>query len=65
MAFYQYLKKSEIIDLESDDKVDALKELGLILLRLLKIKKKKDILEEILKREETASRFIGQGIALP
>lgn len=65
MAFYQYLKKTDIIDLKSDDKVDALKELGLILLRLLKIKKKKDILEEILKREETASRFIGQGIALP
>ena len=65
MAFYHYLNSSIVIDLQTTDKVEALMELSQILCRNLKIRKHKQIIDEILKREETASTFIGQGLAIP
>src|SRR5512136_1119290 len=65
MAFEQYLAIPTGVDLASDGKVDALKELSGALCRKLDIKKPKSIIDEILRREEAASTFIGQGLALP
>ncbi len=65
LPFYQYLVVPTIIDLKSEDKVDALKELAQTLCRTLKIRKQKPVIEEMLKREEAASTFIGQGLAIP
>ncbi len=65
MAFYHYLNPSTVINLNTTDKVEALTELSQILCRNLKIRKHKPIIDEILKREEAASTFIGQGIAIP
>jgi len=65
MAFEQYLAIPTVVDLASDDKVEALKELAAALCSELDIKKSKGISSEILRREEAASTFIGQGLALP
>ena len=68
MSFQNYLKSPYIIDLKSTDKIGALKELVKELCNAISIKstrKQKSFLEDILKREEAASTFIGQGIAIP
>lgn len=65
MTFEQYLSISTVVDLKSEDKVEALKELSFVLCRALDVRKQKTIVEEILKREEASSTFIGQGLALP
>jgi diadenylate cyclase len=65
MMFEQYLVIPTAVDLASDDKVEALKELAAALCRELGIKKPKSISSEILRREEAASTFIGTGLALP
>lgn len=65
MAFYKYIKISTVIDLKSTDKVDALKELAQILCRAQKVKKQKPVIDDMLKREEAASTFIGYGLAIP
>ncbi|NLL13463.1 MAG: PTS transporter subunit EIIA [Fibrobacter sp.] len=65
MTFEQYLAIPTVIDLKSEDKVEALKELSLVLFKALDVRKQKAIIEEILKREEASSTFIGQGLAMP
>ncbi|HEX3019389.1 MAG TPA: PTS sugar transporter subunit IIA [Chitinispirillaceae bacterium] len=65
MTFEQYLTIPTVIDIKSEDKVEALKELSLVLFKALDVRKQKAIIEEILKREESSSTFIGQGLALP
>lgn len=65
MTFEQYLTIPTVIDLKSEDKVEALKELSLVLFKALDVRKQKAIIDEILKREESSSTFIGQGLALP
>ena len=65
MAFEQYLAIPTVVDLASDDKVKALRELAGAVCRALDIKKSKGVSGEILRREEAASTFIGQGLALP
>jgi diadenylate cyclase len=65
VTFEQYLAIPTVIDLKSEDKVEALKELSLVLFKALDVRKQKAIIEEILKREEASSTFIGQGLAMP
>lgn len=65
MAFYQYIKVPEVVNIKSTEKFDAIKELARLLLRKVKLSKQKAIIEDMLKREEAASTFIGQGIAIP
>jgi DNA integrity scanning protein DisA with diadenylate cyclase activity/mannitol/fructose-specific phosphotransferase system IIA component (Ntr-type) len=65
VPFEQYLIIPEVIELKSDEKVEALKEMALVLCKALDVKKQKQIVEEILKREESSSTFIGGGLALP
>ncbi len=65
MAFYDYLKISTVIDLKETEKTDALTELVQILCKIEGIKKRKPIIDDMLKREESASTFIGQGLAIP
>ncbi len=65
MAFYQYLKVPTVVDLKSTEKIDALRELARTLCRSMDIRKQKPIIDEMLKREESASTFIGQGLAIP
>ncbi len=65
MAFYQFLATPSVIDLKSKDKVLALRELARTLCRTLKLRKQKPVIDDMLKREEAASTFIGQGLAIP
>ncbi|MFP4013330.1 MAG: PTS sugar transporter subunit IIA [Chitinispirillaceae bacterium] len=65
MSFEQYLASPAVVDISSEDKTETLKELAVILCKAQGINKQKVIIEEILKREENASTFIGQGVALP
>jgi DNA integrity scanning protein DisA with diadenylate cyclase activity/mannitol/fructose-specific phosphotransferase system IIA component (Ntr-type) len=52
-------------DLHSTDKNEALKELAASLCKALNIRKTRQIIEDMLKREESASTFMGQGVAIP
>ncbi|MFW6253405.1 MAG: PTS sugar transporter subunit IIA, partial [Chitinivibrionales bacterium] len=65
MAFYEYLKVPVVVDLKSVDKVQALRELAQATSRAMHIRKQKPIIDEMLKREEAVSTFIGQGLAIP
>ncbi|MBN1129430.1 MAG: diadenylate cyclase [Chitinispirillaceae bacterium] len=65
MSFEQYLAVPSVVDLQSNEKIDALKELAGALCKAVDVKKTRVITEEILKREEAASTFIGSGLALP
>jgi diadenylate cyclase len=65
MSFEQYLAIPTVVDLVSDDKTEAFKELAAAISKALDIRKPKIISDEMLKREEAASTFIGQGLALP
>jgi DNA integrity scanning protein DisA with diadenylate cyclase activity/mannitol/fructose-specific phosphotransferase system IIA component (Ntr-type) len=65
MAFQQYIKVPTIVDLKSIDKVAALTELAQTLGKSMRMKKIKPLIDEMLKREEAASTFIGQGLAIP
>ena len=65
MAFQQYLAIPGVVDLRSTDKEDALKELTSAVCKALDIKKQKPLVDELLKREEASSTFIGQCLAIP
>jgi DNA integrity scanning protein DisA with diadenylate cyclase activity/mannitol/fructose-specific phosphotransferase system IIA component (Ntr-type) len=66
MPFQDYLKIPFIVDLKATEKGDAFKELVKALCKATKAAhKQKAILEEMMKREESASTFIGQGVAIP
>ena len=66
MSFQNYLRIPTVVDIKSTEKVDAIRELVKELCKALEIgRKQKSFVEEILKREEAASTFIGQGIAIP
>ncbi len=66
MSFQDYLRIPTVIDLKSTEKLDAIRELAKELCKALSIsRKQKAFVEEIMKREEAASTFIGQGIAIP
>jgi DNA integrity scanning protein DisA with diadenylate cyclase activity/mannitol/fructose-specific phosphotransferase system IIA component (Ntr-type) len=65
MGFEQYLVTPTVADIVSDDKTGSLKELAGALCKAIDIGRQKYIVDEILKREESASTFIGNGIALP
>ena len=66
VSFQEYLKIPFVVDLKSDEKVDAFKQLVKVLCAAMNApRKQKPMLEEIMKREESASTFIGQGLALP
>jgi diadenylate cyclase len=66
MSFQNYLKIPTVIDLKSAEKADAIKEMVKALCKALHLgRRQKAFVEEIIKREESASTFIGQGIAIP
>jgi diadenylate cyclase len=66
MAFQNYLKVPAVVDLKSTEKIEAIKELVRELCKALKAgRRQKSFVEDILKREDAASTFIGQGIAIP
>jgi diadenylate cyclase len=66
MSFQNYLRIPRVVDIESTEKIDAIRELVRELCKTLRIsRRQKAFVDEILKREEAASTFIGQGIAIP
>lgn len=65
MPFDQFLVSPIVIDVKSDEKIEAFRELATVICKTLDIRKQKQIVEEIQKREEAASTFVGQGVALP
>jgi diadenylate cyclase len=65
VPFEQYLILPTVVELKSDEKIEAFKELSQVLCKTLDIRKQKNILDDIQKREEAASTFVGQGVALP
>ncbi|MCL2218479.1 MAG: PTS sugar transporter subunit IIA [Chitinispirillia bacterium] len=64
-GFENYLITPNVIDIVSDDKTGSFKELATALCKSADVGRQKLIVEEILKREESASTFIGNGVALP
>ena len=66
MSFQEYLKIPTVIDLKSIEKADAFKEMVKAICNAMHSRHKQKIfLDEIMKREESASTFIGQGLAIP
>ncbi|MBN1757976.1 MAG: diadenylate cyclase [Chitinispirillaceae bacterium] len=65
MPFEQYLILPAIVEIKSDEKNEALRELTQVMCKTLDIRKHKQLLDEIQKGEEAASSFVGQGVALP
>ncbi len=65
MSFEKYLVLPTIADIKSDEKIEAFKELSQVLCKALDLRKQKQIVEDIEKGEESASTFVGQGVALP
>jgi DNA integrity scanning protein DisA with diadenylate cyclase activity/mannitol/fructose-specific phosphotransferase system IIA component (Ntr-type) len=65
MPFEQYFTIPTVVELKSDDKVEALKELAIAFCKATDSKKQKVMIDAILDREESSSTFIGQGLALP
>lgn len=65
MPFEQYLISPSVIELKSDEKVEAFRELASVICKTLDIRRQKQIVEDIEKREEAASTFVGMGVALP
>jgi diadenylate cyclase len=65
MAFYENVKVRRVVELKSTDKTGAIGELSRALCKALHVRKHKQIVEEIQKREDAASTYIGQGVALP
>jgi len=65
MNFEQYLISPAVVEIASTDKTGAFRELASALCKALDINRQKSIVDEILRREESASTFIGYGVALP
>ncbi|MBI3012244.1 MAG: PTS sugar transporter subunit IIA [Elusimicrobia bacterium] len=66
MSLLDYLPLSAIsVDIKSQTKKEALKELVSILAKAHSLKNSEKILEALLEREELGSTGIGQGIAIP
>ncbi len=54
-----------MVELGSRDKGSAIKKLVQVAARQLGLRKQKPLVDEVIKREESASTFIGQGLAIP
>ncbi len=65
MPFEQYLILPAIVELKSDEKIEAFKELSQVFCKTLDIRKQKQMFDNIQKGEQDASSFVGQGVALP
>jgi len=65
VPFYDYVQVPFVVELTSNDKAKAIRQLARELCKKLGIRGQKQIVDKILQREEAASTFIGQGIALP
>ncbi|MGM0462536.1 MAG: diadenylate cyclase [Fibrobacterota bacterium] len=65
MSFSEYICCDNIIELESDKKTDALTELAEKLCEIESITAHKKLIKDIIAREESASTFVGQGVAIP
>lgn len=65
MAFYDHVKVPLVVDIKSCEKEQALRQLTRELCRVMGIKSQTSLNKRIALREESASTFIGQGVALP
>ena len=65
MAYQRYLKIPTVIDLKATTKSKAIDELARTLLKKMKVKKQKPVIDAILENEAAGSTFIGQGLAIP
>jgi DNA integrity scanning protein DisA with diadenylate cyclase activity/mannitol/fructose-specific phosphotransferase system IIA component (Ntr-type) len=65
MSFSRLIKVPAIINLRATDKNEALRELAARLCKARNIRKVKHVVDDMLRREESASTFMGQGLAIP
>jgi len=65
VPFSRFIKVPTVVELHASEKTEALKELAQPLSKALGIRKTKSIIDDMLKREEAASTFMGQGLAIP
>ena len=65
MTFRDYLVSDIILDIDSEIKDDALDAVAKRMCKKAKITKYKPVIDDILRREDAVSSFIGQGIAIP
>jgi len=54
-----------VVDVSATHKAEALDELVSVTCKTLGMRRQKQILDDVLKREESASTYVGQGVALP
>lgn len=65
VSFEKYLTIPKVVDLKATEKIEAIRELADALCRKLLIRKRKPIIDELLRREQSTSSFISQGVAIP
>jgi DNA integrity scanning protein DisA with diadenylate cyclase activity/mannitol/fructose-specific phosphotransferase system IIA component (Ntr-type) len=65
MAFLDHLKVAAAVELTQATKAGVLAELVKAACKALGLREQKQILGEVLRREESASTYVGRGIALP
>lgn len=65
MSFARFIKLPIVLDLQKTEKSEALKELAIALCKAIGVRKVKPVIDEMLRREEAASTFMGQGVAIP
>ena len=65
MGMAEHLVAPMVIDISAADKTLAVEELVKVACKALGMRRQKAIVDEVLKREETSSTYIGQQVALP
>jgi diadenylate cyclase len=65
MALADYVAIPMVVDVSATHKAEALEELVSVTCKTLGVRRQKQILDEVLKREESASTYVGQSVALP
>ena len=65
MTFRDYLISDIILDIDSEIKDEALDTVAKRMCKKAKITKYKPVIDDILRREDAVSSFVGQGIAIP
>ncbi len=65
MGMVDHLVAPMVVDIGTTDKTQAIEELVKVVCKALGVRRQKQVLDEVLKREESSSTYIGQNVALP
>lgn len=65
MPLVDYLAAPMVVDITPTTKTQAIEEMVKVLCKSIGVRRHKPVLDEVLKREESASTYLGMGLALP